>query len=57
MASPIPGPISEIFLQYSEQLIIKHITENKHIIFYARCGDDILIIYDHSKITSTQVLE
>ena len=57
MGSPIPGTIAEIILQYSEQLIIKHITENKHIIFYAVCGDDILIIYDHSKITSTQVLE
>jgi hypothetical protein len=57
MGSPISGSIAEIFVQYTDQLIIKHITENKHIIFYALCGDDPLIIYDRSKIISTQVLE
>jgi len=56
MGSLIPGSNAEISLQYSEQLIFKHTTQNKHI-FYARCGDDIVIIYDHSYITSTQVLE
>ena len=56
MGSPVPGSIAEISLQYSDQLIFKHITQNKHI-FYARCGDDIVIMYDHSNITSTQVLE
>jgi len=56
MGSPIPGSIAEISLQYSDQLILKHVPQNKYI-FYARCGYDIVIMYDHSNITSTQVLE
>jgi len=57
MRSPISGLIEEIFLQYFETLIIKDVTESKRIIFYARHVDNILIIYDHSKITSTQILD
>jgi len=30
---------------------------SKHIIFYTRHVDNILIIYDHSKITSKQILD
>jgi len=57
MRSPISGFIEEIFLQYIEPLIIKDVTESKHIIFYTRHVDNILIIYDHSKITFTQILD
>jgi hypothetical protein len=34
MGSLISGLIVEIFLQYYKNLIIKHVTENNHIIFY-----------------------
>jgi hypothetical protein len=37
--------------------MIKNIIESKNIIFYARYVDDISIIYDHSKITSKQILQ
>ena len=35
---------------------IKNITERNHIIFYTCYVDDILIIYNHTKITPTQIL-
>jgi len=56
MRSPISVLIEETSLQYFETLIIKDITDSKHI-FYTRHVDNILIIYDHSKITSTQILD
>jgi hypothetical protein len=52
MAFSISVLIAEIFLQYFENVMIKHIIESKNIIFYARYVDDILIIYDYSIITS-----
>jgi hypothetical protein len=42
---------AEIFLQCYENLNIKRITEDKHIIFYTRYVDGNLIICDHTKIT------
>jgi hypothetical protein len=56
MGSPILGLMAEIFLLYYENLIIKHIVENKHIIFYTSYIDDTVIINDHTKITSEQIL-
>jgi hypothetical protein len=35
---------------------MKNIIESKHIIFYTCYVDDILIIYNYTKITSTQIL-
>jgi len=35
MGSSISGLIVEIFVQYYKNLIIKHVIENNHIIFYA----------------------
>jgi hypothetical protein len=56
VGSPTSGLIAEIFLQYFENLKIKHITESSHTIFYNRYVDNILIFYDHTKITSVQIL-
>jgi hypothetical protein len=56
VGSPISGLIAEIFLQYFEKLKIKHITETNHTIFYNRYVDNILIIYDHTKIISAEIL-
>lgn len=56
VGSLISGLTAQIFLQYFEYLKIKHITENNHTIFYNYYVDSILIIYDHIKITSAQIL-
>jgi len=56
VGSPISGLITEIFRQYFEDLKIKHITDSNHTIFYKRYVDNTLIIYDHTKITSAQIL-
>jgi len=56
MGSPISGFIAEIFLQYLENLTIKHIIQRNHITFYTRYVDNILIIYDHTPIISAQIL-
>jgi hypothetical protein len=51
MGSPISGTVTKIFLQHLEKTHIKHLIDSKHLIFYARYVDDILIIYD-STLTS-----
>jgi len=56
MGSPISSFIAEIFLQYFENLTITHIIQRNHITFYTCCVDNILIIYDHTQITSAQIL-
>jgi len=56
MGSPISGFIEEIFLQYFENGTIKHITQPYHITFSTRYVDNILVIYEHTQITSTQIL-
>jgi hypothetical protein len=56
VGSPITGLNAEIFLQYFENLKIKHITESSHTIFYNRYVDNILIVNDRTKITSAQIL-
>jgi hypothetical protein len=57
MGLPISGLIAEILLQFYENLTIKHQLENKAIIFYTRYVDDILIIYDSTKITYQQIVQ
>jgi len=52
MATLISVSTAENFLQYFENVMIKNNIESKNIIFYTRYVDDILFIYDHSKITS-----
>jgi hypothetical protein len=44
MGSPISGILAEIFLEYYEQLTLKHILEMKVIINYNRYVHDNLII-------------
>jgi len=46
MGSPISGTIAELFLQHLEQIYIKPLVDTKHILFYTKYIDDILIIYD-----------
>jgi len=46
MGSPISGTIAELFLQHLKQIYIKPLMDTKHILFYTRYIDDILIIYD-----------
>jgi len=46
MGSPISGTVAELFLQHLEQIYIKPLIDTKHILFYTRYIDDILIIYD-----------
>jgi hypothetical protein len=46
MGSPISSIVAEIFLQYYENLFIRHLLESKNIIYYTRYVDDIFIIYD-----------
>jgi hypothetical protein len=50
MGSPISGIIAEIFLQHFEDNSIKHLLDTKNIVFYARYVDDILIVYDTTRI-------
>jgi hypothetical protein len=46
IGSPISSTITEIFLQYSEDIHIKQLLDTKNIIFYTRYVDDILNIHD-----------
>jgi hypothetical protein len=50
MGSPISSTIAEIYLQYLENIYIKHWLDSKEILFYKRYVDDILIAYDQEKI-------
>jgi hypothetical protein len=49
MGSPISNTIAKIYLQFLEEMHIKHWLENKEIIYYKRYVDDILIIFDQNK--------
>ena len=55
MVSPISGLVAEIFLQFSEKLLVKHMLESKNIPFYNRRADDTLIIFDSRKITAEEI--
>jgi hypothetical protein len=51
MGSPISGIIAEIFLQNFEDKNIQHLLDAKNLAFYTRYVDDILIIYDMTKVS------
>ena len=51
MGTPISGLVAEIYLQSLEHTHIKPLLDTKHIIFYTRYTDDILIIYDTTQIS------
>jgi hypothetical protein len=55
MGSPISGTIADVFLQQLEKTHIKHLMDSKHLIFYARYVDDILIIYDSTLTSPTSI--
>ena len=57
MGSPISGIVAEIFLQHFENLLSKHHLENRSLIYYTRYVDDILIIYDTTKIQYHQTIQ
>jgi len=50
MGSPISSLIAEIFLQHYEDANIKQLLDMKSIALYVRYVDDILVIYDTTKI-------
>ena len=50
MGSPISSLIAKIFLQRYEEATIKQLLGMKSIALYARYVDDILVIYDTTKI-------
>jgi Tfp pilus assembly major pilin PilA len=56
IGSPICGSVAEIFLQYYENLLIKNQLDT-NINYYNRYVDDILIIYDSTKISATRISE
>jgi hypothetical protein len=57
MGSPISCIVSELFLQHFESRIIKHHLENRSLIYYNRYVDDILILYDQTKIQHQQIIQ
>jgi hypothetical protein len=46
MGSPISSTIAEIYLQFFEELFIRHWMESGEISYYKRYVDEILIIFD-----------
>ena len=55
MGSPVSSKIAEIYLQYIEQIYIKHWLESKEITYYRRYIDDILIIYNINNINEQKI--
>ena len=55
MGSPISSTIAEIVLQHLENVHIKQLLDTKNIILYTRYVDDILIIFDTTRIITDQV--
>ena len=56
MGSPISSTIAEIYLQYLENIYIKHWLDSKEILFYKRYVD-ILILYDQREIDEQMILQ
>ena len=52
MGSPISSIIAAIFLQHFEDIYVEYLLDTKNLAFYARYVDDILIIYDMTRISS-----
>jgi hypothetical protein len=50
MGSPLSSTVTEICLQYYEEMYIKHWLETQEIIVYRRYVDDIIIVFDDIKI-------
>ena len=57
VGSCVSGLVAKIFLQYYENLIVKHEIETEAIIFYNRFFDDFLIFFRDTKITTAYLEE
>jgi hypothetical protein len=55
MGSPLSSIATELILQYYEETTTKHWLETNEIWYYRRYVDDILIIYDNTKINSCKI--
>jgi hypothetical protein len=49
MGSPISSTLAEIYLQFFEELTIRHWMENREIC-YRKHSDDIITLFDQNKI-------
>jgi hypothetical protein len=56
MGSPLSGIVKEIFLQYFEHLILKHILEMKAVIYYNCCVCDVFIVFKSTTITEEDIM-
>jgi hypothetical protein len=54
MRSPISSLIAEIFLQHYDDIHIKQLLDTKNIVLYTRYVDDMLTIYDTTRIHPTR---
>jgi len=52
---PISSTLAEIYLQFFERIYLKHYLETKNIIYYNRYVDDLIIIYDYTKINADNI--
>ena len=57
MGSPISNTIAEISLQHYESAYFKQVPDKQYIQYYTRYVDDILIIYDISKVTQEHITQ
>ena len=55
MGTALSGLMAEIFIQYYEHLILKHIVKNRDILFYTGCVDDIFMVYVEYKMNSNDL--
>ena len=55
MGSPVSGTLAELYLQHIEELYVRHWIESKEIIYYKKCVDDIIIIFNHNKTNETAI--
>jgi hypothetical protein len=55
MWAPISSLIAETFLEHYEEIHIKQLLDTKNIALYTTYVDDILIIYDITKIQSQTI--
>jgi hypothetical protein len=54
MGSPISSTLARNYLQFFEELTIRHRMESGEISYYRRHVDDILIIFDQNKLMKIQ---
>jgi len=57
MLNQLSSTIAEIYLQYFENIYIKHWLDSKEIVFYKRYVDDIMILYDQQKTDKHTILQ